>query len=126
MQRILIAVEDPALADQIRTGMKQFRNLQGVRVPRTEVLRLVLDPEVAQGVILDHQKEAGGKDAMIQEVRRLNSDIHIMAVAHRPERDQFNKLKVELNVFSFIPLPLEPFDLARRLHRLSNALAPVL
>lgn len=122
MQNILVALEDPALRDQVRTALKVFPGIRGVPVERERLLNLVSGGMVPVAVIVDYQRGKSGADPFIEAIRKINRDIHVLACAERPERNHFNKAKMELDVFSFIPLPLDPFDLLRRLHRLVEAL----
>lgn len=122
MQNILVALDDPALRDQVKTALKVFPGIRGVPVERDRLINLVAGGMVPVAVILDYQRGKSGADPYIEAIRRANRDIQVLACAEKPERNHFNKAKMELDIFSFIPLPLDPFDLLRRLHRLVEAL----
>jgi len=122
MQNILVAVDDPTLRDQVRTALKIFPGVRGVPVERERLISLVAGGMVPAAVILDYQRGQSVADPYIEAIRRANPEIHVLACAEKPERSNCNKAKVDLDIFSFIPLPLDPFDLLRRLHRLVEAL----
>lgn len=124
MQNILVALDDPALRDQVKTALKLFPGIRGIPVQRNRLISLVAGGLVPVAVILDYQRGKSGNDPYIEAIRRANADIEVLACAEKPERSQFSKAKRELDIFSFIPLPLDPIDLVRRLHRLREALSP--
>ncbi|MAG33174.1 MAG: hypothetical protein CL908_20030 [Deltaproteobacteria bacterium] len=122
MRTILVALRDPTLTDQIRTAMRMFPGVHAITVERDQIQSLVQEPDVADALIVDHERGRAGHDPFIAQIRQVNREIKIVAVADRPERNHFNKTKMELDVFSFIALPLDPYDLLRRLHRLMETL----
>ena len=128
MHNILVGIEDPALRDQVRTALKVFPSIRGAPIQRGLLLDLLSGGGVPAAVIVDYQRGRSGADPFIEAIRAANRDVHVLACAERPERPErpernhFNKAKVDLDIFSFIPLPLDPFDLLRRLHRLVEAL----
>jgi hypothetical protein len=122
MFTVLVSLADPALRDLVRTGIRSFPDLRAVPVPRDELPRLVQDPRVS-ALICDWQFDRNQEDSLLRKLRELNDQVEILVAGRRPDRDSFHKTKVDLRVQSFIPLPLDAFDLARRLHRLSYALA---
>ena len=122
MHNILVGIEDPALRDQVRTALKVFPSVRGAPIQRGLLLDLLSGGGVPAAVIVDYRRGRSGADPFIEAIRAANRDVHVLACAERPERNHFNKAKVDLDIFSFIPLPLDPFDLLRRLHRLVEAL----
>ena len=122
MHNILVGIEEPSLRDQVRTALKIFPSVRGVPVQRDRLLDLISDGGVPAAVIVDYRRGRSGTDPFIEAIRTANRDVHVLACADRPERNLFNKAKVDLAIFSLIPLPLDPFDLLRRLHRLVEAL----
>lgn len=122
MPTVLVALQDPALRDQIRTALRLFKGIREVTVPRDRLLDLLRDPAVADALILEHQPGRDGNDPFISQIRTLSQSIAIVAVGDRPDRAHFNRAKVELDILSFVPLPLDPFELLHRLHRLSESL----
>lgn len=123
MRNILVGIEDPALRDQVRTALKIFPSVRGVSVEPDRLLDLISDGEVPAAVIVDYRRGKSGTDPFIEAIREANRNIHILACAERPDRSHLNKAKMDMGVFSFIPLPLDPFTLLRRLHRLVEALS---
>ena len=122
MKNILVGLGDPALRDQMRAALKAFPSVRGVAVERDRLLDLLNSDTAPAAVIVDYQRSRAGADPLIEAIRAANRHIHVLACAERPERSHFNRAKMDLDIFSFIPLPLDPFDLLRRLHRLVEAL----
>lgn len=123
MHTILIALNDRILADQVRAGVRNFKGFRGLVIAPAELEKaLEADPEAA-AVLFDHP---GRNEELEELVLRLQAEGHprrLLVVGDRNKRKEAHRAKVELGLFSFIPLPLDPFDLARRLHRLRADLA---
>lgn len=118
MRTILVCLQDPIIRDQIRTALKLFDKVRAVEIPRARLLEVFHDPQATpHALIVDHDPMLGGDDPFIAEIRAQNRDVRIIAVADRPERARFNKAKMEMDVCSFIALPLDPIDVLRRIHR---------
>ena len=119
MHTVLVALEDSVLREQVQSALRAFRGIRAVAVPRERLHEVLREKRgAAQALIVDHQPVCDGEDFFLAEIRSLDRDIRILVVAERPDRLNFNKAKVDLDILSFIPLPLDPFDLLRRLHRL--------
>ncbi len=118
MKTILVALEDLDAVDQVRTALRMFPGVRGVGVPRDGVSAILSGPDAPAAVIIDHRPEAAGSDPFIEQLRAGNGRVRVVACGERPQRRKFHPKKRELDVFSFVPVPLEPFDLLRRLHRL--------
>ena len=114
----MVALEDLDAVDQVRTALRMFPGVRGVGVPRDEVSAILSGPDAPAAVIVDHRPQKGGDDPFIEDVRAVNKRVRVVACGERPQRRRFHPRKRELDVFSFVPVPLEPFDLLRRLHRL--------
>lgn len=122
MPLVLVALDDPALRDQIQAVFRMFPEVQAITVERDQVPELLRDPDLADAVIVNREKARSGHDPFISNIRSHNRKVKILAVAERPHRERFSRTKLELDVFSFIPLPLDAFDLLRRVHRLVETL----
>jgi hypothetical protein len=123
MATVLIALQDPTLRDQVRAALRLFPSVRAPHVPRNRVREILTEPGVAEALILDHQPDRDGSDPFIAEIRALDREVAILAVTDQADRHHFNRSKMELDIFSFIPLPLDPFDLLHRLHRLTVDIA---
>ncbi len=121
MINVLICLKDKTLADVVKTGFKQFPEFTAHPVPAHNLVDLVSDGGYhAVMVDLDEaQKPDGG---LIGHVRDTNTNIEIMAIGDRALKEKFNRVKVDHNIFSCIGLPLDPFELARRIVRLGKHL----
>ena len=122
MHDILVALDDQALVDNVRTALKSFPGVRGVPVARSRLLGLLSGGTPPAAVIVDHRRHRGEVDPLISEIHRLNRRLPVLACGDLPHPSRFSREKRQLDVFSFIPLPLDPFDLLRRLHRLIKAL----
>ena len=121
MINVLICLNDKTLADVIKTGFQQFPTFKIYTVPPTRLVEVVQRRNHG-AVVLDlgeAQKEGGG---LVGAVRDANPEIEIMALGERQQKEKFNRLKVDLNIFTCIGLPLDPFELARRIIRLEKHL----
>ncbi len=108
----------------MKTCIRCFAGLRAVTVPVESLIDLLGSDTLAGAVIMDHDGSDPESHERIVQVRRLHKDLLILAAGHRSQRDRLHRLKLELDIFSYIPLPLDPFDLARRLNRLTDALLP--
>ena len=88
---------------------------------------IALAPEItAEGdyhaVVVDLENDGDQERTWIAQLRQDCPKVEILALVDQRFKDRLNRLKVELGVFSFVPLPLDPFDLARRIVRLEQHL----
>ena len=121
MINVMICLKDKTLADVVKTGFQQFPAFKVFPVPEHN-LADVIEQGNHHAVVLDleeAQKQSGG---LIGRVRSLSTDIEIMAIGDRAQKEKINRLKVDLNIFTCIGLPLDPFELARRVVRLEKHL----
>jgi two-component SAPR family response regulator len=114
----MISVADVAIRDQIRTAMKVFPGLRALDVPRERLLTILTESETPDAIILDLDRNLDHRQELLEQVRQANREVPVLVVGDLPSRQYFSRVKVELNVLSFIATPLDQFDLARRLHRL--------
>jgi len=122
MKTVLVALLDPGLGDQIKAGIRNFAGLRPVAVARDQLLEVAGENCNASAVILDHDEKRGHSAELLGRLRHLAPELTILTAGPRAQRESLQRLKLELDIFSFIPLPLDPFDLARRLNRLAEAL----
>jgi len=121
MEFVFLAIEDPSLRDQVRAGLRMFPNLRPVNLPQ-DLLPIALRSEPMSGaIILDGDRSRGDLASRMEVVRELQPDLLLLVVGPRGQRERMHRSKLELEIFSHIPTPLEAFDLARRLNRLSLA-----
>ncbi len=120
---ILLCVDPPTIRDQVRCGLKLFQGLRAVDATRDQVTRVLESGEDVDALILSHGSTmADLKDSFLEKVRAKNKKVAILVLGDLPNRQHFTKTKVELDILSFVPVPLDSFDLARRLHRLLDHL----
>jgi hypothetical protein len=124
MLTVLVALRDPIQREHVRAAFRLFPTLRPLTVDRDRVMDYIGDRTLADALILDYEGNRRGDDPVLADIRARNPHIALLVVADRPERAHFNKVKMEHQVLSFVPLPLEPFDLARRLQRLAETRNP--
>ena len=121
MIKILISLEDKVMTDVVKTAFKQFPNITAYPVPPHKLLELVQEgPYHAVVVDMDNRREQTG--GTVSAIRETNTSIEILTLIEEGQKDRFNRLKVDLDIFSCISLPLDPFELARRIVRLEKHL----
>ncbi|MEE9394498.1 MAG: hypothetical protein V3W41_18545 [Planctomycetota bacterium] len=125
MTKVLIALDDKAMADVIATACRQFETLEPFEVPRNRLFEL-LDEDKRQATIIHFNYTREGCGEFASNIRKMDAEIHILCLLDKDHRDRHNRLKIELGIFSFIPLPVDPFELAKRLQRLETHYAPPL
>jgi CheY-like chemotaxis protein len=122
MFRALICLEDKLTADVVKTAFKQFPSMTAYPIPRENALEHVGDGQY-QVVVVDLDNDGICDPDFVAELRAANPQIEILALIDRDHKERFNRLKVELGLFSCVPMPLDPFELARRLMRLEKHLS---
>ena len=121
MHRALIAIEDRLLNDVVKTAFKQSSAIMAHPVPRERLVELVQDPDY-HAVVLDLDGAKKSEVDLAGAVRATNPEIEILALMDREQKERFNRLKVDLGLFAYVLLPLDPFELARRVLRLEKHL----
>lgn len=121
MINVLICLKDKTLADIVKTGFQQFPAFKVYPVPEHKLVD-VIEQGNHHAVVLDLAEASKDSGGSIGRVRETSSDIEIMAIGDRAQKERFNRLKVDLNIFTAIGLPLDPFELARRIVRLEKHL----
>lgn len=122
-RQILICLEDATTSDVVVTGLRQFQDLVVHAVPAARMADLAASGEFAAAIIdLERKHERSGDFA--REIRDASPDIELLCLVDRERRERHNRSKLELRILSFIPSPIDPFDLARRIQRLRSTLVP--
>ena len=127
MTKVLIAVDDKSMSDVIATACRQFESLDPFEIPRNRLFELLgeNDDEVLATIVhFNYSRESSGEFA--RRVREADAEIEILCLLDKDHRDRHNRAKLEIGVFSFIPLPLDAFELMKRLQRLEAAHTPQL
>ncbi len=122
MIRILVSVANSASRDIILTALRNFPGVAAFAVPAHELAGLVLGSRDWDAVILDSGSDRGEAFSLVRDVREANGDIEMVAVTDEVEKDSVNRMKLDHDIFTFIALPIDPFDLLKRLHRLIETL----
>ena len=117
MKTLLVAVEDANLGDQIRMAVKLFPGTRGRRVPRENLMDWIAEGFIADGIILDYQRDRYGNDGFVSELHRLVPDIPILVLTPSSEKAHLSRAKMDQEIASVITLPLDPHDLISRLER---------
>lgn len=121
MYRALIAIDDNPTADVVKTAFKQSSSMTAHTVPTNRLIELAHDPDYHVAVLeLDGSRRGGSE--LAAELRRINRDIEILALIEREQKDRFNRLKVDLGLFAYVPCPLDAFELVKRVLRLEQHL----
>lgn len=110
------------MSDVITTAFRQSSSVTTHTVPVDRLLEVVRDPDY-QAVVLEIDGTTKGRVELAEAVRRENPAIEILALMDREQKEKFNRLKVDLGLFGYVLLPLDPFELARRVLRLEQSLA---
>jgi DNA-binding NtrC family response regulator len=119
--KILICLEDAATSDIVDTALRQFDDLVGHAVPADRLANLAASGEFA-AVFIDLERRHEKNGDLAREVRAASPDIELLCLVDRERRERYNRAKLEIKIFSFIPVPLDPFDLVRRIQRLRTSL----
>ena len=121
MKKVLISLEDRRLADVVKTAFKQFPGLAAFPVP-PESLVDVLREGGYQAVVCDLHAGGAPANEFLAEIRETAPDVAILALVDQRQRERFNKVKMDFDIFSCLSLPLDPFELGRRILRLESHL----
>jgi hypothetical protein len=121
MFRVLISLDDQETDELVRASFKLFPSLAAFTVPHEKLTEIVADPHY-HAVIVNLSASTAGRSAFVEEIRALNAGVEIIALVDREEKDRFNKMKVDLGLFSCILTPIDPFDLAKKVLRLEQHL----
>ena len=119
---VLTAIADSVLADQVRTAVRQCADWRPLLVHPSRLVEALSTDAKPAAVILDHPGQDRDLPHFVEAIRERAPEIEILLLGERTRRKESYRAKLDLGVFSFIPTPLDPFDLARRLHRLRSAL----
>lgn len=122
-RQVLICLEDPPTSDIVVTGLRQFTDLVVHAVPAARMADLAASGEFAAAIV-DLERRHERSSDFAREIRAAAPDIALLCLVDRERRERYNRAKLELKIFSFIPSPIDPFDLARRIQRLRAALVP--
>ena len=122
MTKVLISLRDSILSDVVKTAFKQFPSLSPHPVPRRELIGLAAEDDV-DAVVVDVEKGEDMGDGIIRRLRDHCPGTEIFVLAESGLRDRMNKLKVSHSIFTVAPMPIDPFDLAKRIARLETLLA---
>lgn len=104
-------------------AVRNFPDLRPVSVPAEHLLEVLAEDHGAAALLLDYQGTGSKPDPVVAQIREMHPELTILVVGKRAQRERSHRARMEQEIFSFIPLPLDPFDLARRLHRLVGVLA---
>jgi len=119
--KVLVCLHDKVLTDVVRTAFKQFPSMNAFPVPRSDVLELVREGGY-DTLVLDIEERNANDLELLTRIREIDTTMPIMGLVDEGQKERLNKLKVEQNIFTLIALPLDPFELARRIHRLRETL----
>lgn len=125
MIKVLISINDKSMVDVIATACRQFPELEPHEVPLPRIFEL-LGQGNCEAIIVDFYYKGQGIGEFVKKIREADSSIDILCLLEKDHRDRHNRLKIDLDIFSFIPVPLDAFELAKRLQRLVARRAPLL
>ena len=119
MIRILICIDDARTQDIVRTAFRQFTTISCNPVPRDRLLELISEHDY-HGVVLDFVDRTEQTAEMIRSIRGTDANIEILTLVDRQQKDRLNRDKMELGIFSYLPYPIDAFELARKILRLEK------
>ncbi|MEZ6194213.1 MAG: hypothetical protein R3F20_00565 [Planctomycetota bacterium] len=119
--KILLCIEDAPTRDIVETALRQYGDVAVHPVPPDRLARLVSGDEFA-AVFLDLARKHEKAGALVAALREENPRIPVMCLVDRAQRERYNRLKLQHGIFSFVPTPIDAFDLARRIERLRTEL----
>lgn len=119
---VLVAVKDPSTLDLLKAAFGERRVFRAASAPRERLATLLLPPSPVAVVALDLDPTRGDDREFLDNLRRVNDRVAFVAVGPENDRAHFGPSRLELDVRCFVRTPIDPFDLARRLKRLADAL----
>lgn len=119
MIKVLICLDDKRTTDVVKTAFKQFPSMTAYPVPQHKLMDLLAEPNY-HAVVVDLARNGGEK--LLGSMRAANAGIEVMTLIDRNHKERFNRLKVDLGIFSYIATPIDAFELARRIVRLEKHL----
>lgn len=122
MLDVLVAVRDPTTRDVLRTAFDERGVFRAAAAPRERLPSLLLPPSPVAVVALDLDPTQAADREFLASLRAINDRVQFVAVGAAKDRSLFGPSRLELDVRTFVREPVDPFDLARRLKRLADAL----
>ena len=123
MYETFLAVKDLQVRDQIRMAFRLNPAFRISTVPPDHLLPLISEPAHVDMVIVDAQPNDEATQESISRIRKANPRTAVVLVGDRSEGSPLNRAKLEHGVHTVISTPIDPFDLARRIFRLSAVMA---
>jgi hypothetical protein len=122
MYDVLLSIRDPSTLDLLRAAFAERGVFRPAAAPRERLALLLAPPSNVAAVALDLNPASGDDREFLAALRRVNSGVQFLGVGPAVERSHFGPSRLELDVRTFVRTPVDPFDLARRLKRLADAL----
>lgn len=117
MFKVLVSLDHPVSSDLVCTALAQFPDCSAHPVPPTRLFEVLGDDRNA-AVFIDLERVREAPGTLARRVRAVDPTIEVLCLIPRDERELHNRLKLDLGVFSFVPSPIDAFDLAKRIQRL--------
>ena len=90
METVFVALDDPALRDQIKTCIKNFDNLRGVALPPDHLLEVLAGDHNASALILEWRGSGARPDPVISTIREFDSNLKMtVRMGSPPFRGRF-------------------------------------
>ena len=122
MIKVLISLRDAIQSDIVKTAFKQFPAMATYPVPRPRLLGLACEDDI-DAVVVDIGKGEEKEGGFIDRLRDHCPNTEIFVLAEPAMRERMNRLKLSHGIFTVVPLPIDAFDLAKRIARLEVLLA---
>jgi hypothetical protein len=122
---VLVAVRDATTRDLVRTAFDERGVFRATAAARERLSSLLKPPSAVAACVLDLDASSLADRDFLASLRALNEKVVFVAVGTPETRGVFGPSKLQLDVRTFIRAPIDPFDLARRLKRLADALVAV-
>ncbi len=119
MTKVLISLQDDIQCDVVKTAFKQFNSMATYPVPRSHLIGLAADEDV-DAVVIDLAKGDEKEGGIVDRLREHAPHVEIILLAEASMRERLNRLKLHHSIFTVVPLPLDAFDLAKRIVRLES------
>jgi hypothetical protein len=121
--RVLIAIADPELADQVSVGLAAFEDIECERESGVLALERVRRQE-ADALILALDPSAPENQQLLEKVASERSGADVIVLGHEAAIAKLRGDKVRGRVFGLLPVPLEPVEFFRTISRLRRSRTP--
>src|ERR1051325_626834 len=120
---VLVALRDPTLSDLVRTAFRNRPCWRPFQVPPESLEHLLSGPSAPGLAVFDLDPAQGSDLDCLERLKTVKRSTVLVGVGGAPGAARELHSRLELDVAMIISVPIEPFDLARRLLRLESIVA---